>query len=105
MGRVLKVARASVTPENREEYLGAIAGLAAVAREEGRHCWLFLHPADPGRYLEFREGPSGGGNPASGLERDLEARVRDLATHDADSGIVWEEVTWPEGHGTNRESD
>lgn len=103
MGRVLSVAHVTVNPDRRDEYIGAMAELIAVFGGKGWHCWLFCHPNDPHRFLEFRERPAGTVNPSAGLERTLEERLRELAARDVDAGIAWEEVTWPAGPGLTGE--
>ena len=44
-----------VAPSHVPAYLQAAAELAAELLRRGQHFWLFRHPAEPGRFLEFRE--------------------------------------------------
>jgi len=89
-----------VAPSQVPGYLQAAAELAAELRRRGQHFWLFRHPAEPGRFLEFRESADGAAHTAiapTAREARLTAALRALGAPDRGDDLLWLEVPLAEG--------
>jgi hypothetical protein len=93
---VLSVSRAAVPQEHEAEYLATLRSLSRALRGRGQRLWVFRHPSAPGTYLECSEGGDARAHrvnaPKDGAESALEARLRALATYEADAWVLWDEV-------------
>jgi len=87
--RILTARRVHVDAAHREAWLQVQAELAGLAREAGRHKWLFRHPFDPQSFLEFDEGPAGALSPSSPRERALAERAAELADYSQADTSEW----------------
>lgn len=89
-----------VPPSRLPAYLQAAAELAAELRRRGQHFWLFRHPAEPGRFLEFRESADGAAHTAiapTAAEVRLTAALRAIGAPDPGDDLLWLEVSLEEG--------
>lgn len=95
------MARVGVAPEREQEYLATLARLARLVRARGEHLWLFRHPVEPGRFLEFSEGgpahPLRDGSSTEPEESALERRLHTIASYDPGARARWEEVQLEDG--------
>jgi len=103
MAHLLTAARAVVSPESRREYLEVVARLARRLEARGQHLWVFELRGSPGTFVEFAEGKDNATHrsrgPADEFERQLEERLRELASYDHTRDEVWDAVALaaPEG--------
>ena len=89
-----------VSPSQVPAYLRAAAGLAAALRRRGQHFWLFRHPTEPGRFLEFRESADGAAHTAiapTPEEARLTTALWALRAPDPGDDLLWLEVSPAEG--------
>ncbi len=89
MERTLTARRVRVDAAHRVAWLQVPSELEQLAREAGRHKWLFRHPVDQGSFLEFDEGPAGTLPPASARERALAKRAAELADYSQADMSQW----------------
>jgi hypothetical protein len=100
MPRALTVAPVRVTPDNEPAYLAAAGALAAALGRRGQHLWLFRHPTEPGRFLEFREAADAAAHVAvapTPAESELARSLASLGTYDAGADELWFDVSLPGG--------
>ena len=98
MPRALSVARVTVPPEREPAYLAGAARLAGALLARGQHLWVFRHPTEPGRFLEFREGPDAASHVATaptGPEARLAGALEALAEYEPGRDDLWLEVPLP----------
>ncbi len=96
MARTLTTARVRVRPGAEVEYVQTVRALAKLAEARGRRLWLFRSNERSSTYLECSE--SGAierhrivaALPAD--ERELEARLRELADYGEETHELWREV-------------
>ncbi|HMV33639.1 MAG: hypothetical protein U0104_11045 [Gemmatimonadales bacterium] len=96
MGRVLTISRVTVPPDREAEYVRTVHLLAELGGQRGRSLWLFRQQGSGGRFIEFSESRTELTHRArasrTDLEQKLEARLRELATYEADAWDLWDEV-------------
>jgi hypothetical protein len=96
MARTLTVSRVRVRPGAEQEYLSAVAELAALSEGRGRRLWVFRRSGDSALFLECNESRSADTHRAlvelPSDERRLEERIRAIATYLPDAWDLWEEV-------------
>ena len=96
MGRTLTASRVRVEAGGESEYLSAVRALSALAENRGWHLWVFRSTDDPRLFLECSESRSAELHRALATrpedEQRLEARIRAVATYEADAWDLWEEV-------------
>jgi hypothetical protein len=77
VSRHLTMVDRQVPAAERSAYLTGLAARRAVATAQGQHFWVFECEGEPGRFLEFAEGPDA-------------VRLPDLLS--GPSGPMWREV-------------
>ena len=96
MGRLLTVARVSVTPENEAEYVRTVQALAELGAPRGQRLWLFRSQATPHTFLECSESGTEFTHRARASRTDyelkLERRLQVIAEYSPGSLDLWEEV-------------
>jgi hypothetical protein len=96
MARTLSVTRVVVADSAEPEYLRTVAALARLSESRGRYLWLFRARQRPGLFLECSESRTEAEHravaPPADDEARLEARLRELASYQADPWELWEEV-------------
>jgi hypothetical protein len=97
MPRALTVSRVTVAAGKEEEYLAAVAELAALLERRGQQLWVFRNPRQAGQFLEFTESPSAMSHRSrasrTGEELKVERRLAAVADYAADAWELWSEVT------------
>jgi hypothetical protein len=98
MPRTLTVSRATVAAAAEAEYLGIVGRLARLSEGRGRRLWLFRSSDRPGTFLECSESRTHAGHravaDAPDDEKELERRLRELASYAPDAWDLWEEVAF-----------
>jgi hypothetical protein len=96
MGRVLTVARVTVTPEHEEEYVRTVHALAEVGLTRGQRLWLFRSTVRPFSYIEFCESRTEFTHRSRAsrteLEAKLEERLQAITSYAPDAWDLWDEV-------------
>jgi hypothetical protein len=100
MGRVLSIARVTVTPGLEEEYVRTVHALAELGAGRGQHLWLFRSTTAPGTFIEFSESRTEHSHRArasrTDMETKLELRLAEIAHYAPGAEELWDEVPAPQ---------
>lgn len=96
MPRALAVATVTVAPADEAAYLEGAAELAAELGRRGQHLWVFRHPSEPSRFLEFRESGDASAHvdvAPTPTEASLRRALHRLGTYESVTAAPWLEVS------------